>query len=324
MTLLKDDDLIRRISGYSGADFDAISYRRAAFERLNYWHCGQEYFQTVHDLLGTSGSSGEHFDLVLPVLPLEKFIHLDHIQTVGCIQQKLSKRHLINFDEARPRLDVETLILTRKDDLLFEPKPNSCLDMFILALNRARKGISSLTVTNIGEIAARPWRRLDMTSLSTLRLDFAAGAEKNYRRLQEQLSSQLSTWLLSARNLKSLTLIQGPLNSWASTVVDFFAILFHNSLTFPMLESVHLQYITTRALMLRHFLEQHRKTLLSLNIDQPYIDAHAWLNLKQEILAGTSTGALGPKVASKVVLTDAVIPGCMTVGAWRRRMRIFP
>lgn len=322
MTPSKDDDLIQRISGYSGADFDANAYRRAAFERLNYWQSGQKYFQTLHDLLETSGSSGEHCDPVLPVLRLEKFIHLDHIETVGCIQQKLSKPHVIHLDEPHSRLEVETLIFKRMEDYSFQYKPNKCLDMFILALNRARKGISSLAVTNMGEIAASPWRRLDMTSLSTLSLDFAAGAE-NYRRFRN-LPSQLSTWLLSARNLKSLTLTQSPLDSGASAVFDFFAILFHNSLTFPMLESVHLQYITTRAVMLRHFLEQHRKTLLSVNIDRPYIDAHAWRNLKQEILAGTSTGALGPGVAYKAVLTDAVLPGCMTNGEWRRRRRFFP
>ena len=121
MTLPKDDDLIQRISGYSGADFNARSYRRAAFGRLYYWSDGQKYFQRIHNLLGASGSSDEHFDLVLPVLPLEKFVHLDHIETVGCIQQ-LSKNPLINFDEGRPRLDVETLVLTSKEDLLFEQK----------------------------------------------------------------------------------------------------------------------------------------------------------------------------------------------------------
>ena len=163
-----------------------------------------------------------------------------------------------------------------------------------------------------------------MTSLRTLRLDFAAGAEQNYRRLHDQHSFELSTWLQSARNLKSLTLIQGPLDSWASTVVDFFALLWENSLAFPMLESVHLQYITTRASMLRHFLEQHRKTLLSLKIDRPYIDPEHWSILKEEIIAGTSTGALGPKVASKVVLTDSVIPGWMSVEGWRRRMEFCP
>lgn len=321
MTIPKDDDKIQRISGYSGADLDANSYRRAAFEKLGYWYHGQDYFRRVHDLLWLSGFPDEYFDIFMPVLHLEKFVHLDHVETTGCPQQELSKQPLIQFDEARSRLNVETLDLTTEEYGQYQPKANSCLDIFILAANQAQKGISSLTVTSIDEIARDPWRRLDMTSLRTLRLDFAAAAVEMYEMIR---THRFSTWFQSATSLKNLTLIQGPLDSTANLVINFFALLRENAFTFPMLECVDLQYVTTHVGILRTFLEQHRKTLLSLKIDRPYILADDWDILKQEILAGTSSGALGPKVASKVVLTDAVTPGLLSAQEWRQEMVLIP
>ena len=133
--------------------------------------------------------------------------------------------------------------------------------------------------------------------------------------------SRYSDWFKSAvPTLKNMKIIQRWANK-ASIVkspllpesvktrqpaLDIFRMFEMKKAKFSMLQTLHLEHVTTTASSLTKFLKRHRKTLVSLKIDRPCIDPIEWEELKQKIEEQAKRGYYGPKSGCEIVLTDAM------------------
>ena len=258
-----------------------------------------------------------------PFIQLEKLPNLRNVETVGYWDENYRTPHPGRY---HPSMNQWQASRKEGDHWDYDTSPNKCLEMFCLQLERSRVNISSLTVTCLREIIDPHGPGLDLANLSTLTLDLASEANCAWDKFPDADQSYFSSWFTSAASkLKNLNIIQSWLTddaeeeSWYGAghgirhpywglAVDIFAVMSSGITTvqFPMLQNLHLQHVTTTAFSLTKFLNVHRKTLVSLKIDRPCIDAEEWNRMRQRIEEEAAQGYYGPESGCEISLTDAM------------------
>ena len=205
--------------------------------------------------------------------------------------------------------------------------------MLLLALHRARRSITGLTFVSIEEVLGGYNTPLGcLKNLEILTLDFSEELGSRTPRWNHNPATMvLWPWLRSATSLKHLTLIQCVLRGAKKEnlkSVDFFRILYLDKVyvgdtKFPVLESLHLKYVTTRGDALCSFLRDHRKTLTSLTIDRPQMRSEDWKRLRGKTLNGDADGMVMPPSVKTMLSKDVYNPSVNSEDRYRR-MEVVP
>ena len=266
--------------------------------------------------VGRSLESDEKVEDLAPFVRLDRFPNLRNVETVGCWNKNYRDSHPgLHYWQTKEWQDLEQ----EGTAGLYEFNPNRCLEMFCLQLEHSRKEISSLRVTYLCEILDEPGRGFNLANFPTLTIDLATSADYALRAIEDDEfphpDGNFSDWFQSAaRKLKNLNIIQcwiteknkvEPLDALVPAL-DIFRLLNFRNLTFPTLQTLYLQHVTTTASSLTEFLNRHRKTLISLTIVRPCIDPEDWNEMRQRIEDEVEQGYYGPESGCEIVLTDAM------------------
>ena len=298
----------------------------AASQTQSSWANAELDFKTWYDVSFRTCPSLNLRDFE-PFISLENFINLQNVETVGYCDPKYRTPHPGRADWMEALWELSLGDEDYRD--VFEMNPNRCLEMFCLHLERSRKDISSLRVTNIGEILYSPGKGLNLANLSTLTIDLAEEANYSYDESQiygmHEHTGRFSDWFKSAApRLRNLTIIQrwitkkrivwrhfrfGAIIERIEPALDILDLFVTENMTFPMLQTLCLQHVTTTTLSLTKFLNFHRETLVHLKIDRPCIDRDDrknWNEMRQKIGQEVEQGCFGSESGCETILTDAM------------------